>query len=272
MPFIRPTPTRILALVLAAALLAPALPAAAQQIDAVLRDFQLTGDWILEIDGQTVEGAEVYEAEHIPAILVLADELSSPAILLPREGAVQTVSFMKVLKSDGTVNVMADAQLSRVGPFRFEGQQVSFTMDGRQVRLKQRPDLIGEQGVDDMLDYSPEYRRSARGYSPDADALEAIRGVDEPVRVRVYFGSWCPFCKQYVPHLLKVAQELEGAPVEFEFYGLPQGFQDEPMAKRDSVNGVPTGIVYVNGEEAGRIQANDWRNPEAAIRQIVTGS
>jgi hypothetical protein len=32
---------------------------------------------------------------------------------------------------------------------------------------------------------------------------------------------------------------------------------------------VPTGIVYVNGKEAGRIVTNDWSSPELSLDKIL---
>lgn len=273
-PSHRPTPVAVALSVLAALLLVALAPVAAQaqQADALLRDFQLTGDYVLVVDGEEKPEAEVYLAERVPAYLVVADSLASPTLLLPREQAVQTVSFMKVVtKRNGTADILADAELTPAGAFRMQGENVAFTVDGTQAALKPRPPLLGKQGLAEMLDYSPAYRRKAEVYEPDSAAVRALQNAED-VRVRVYFGSWCNFCKQYVPRVLKVAEELEGSAVSFEFYGLPQGFGDEPMAKKDDVHGVPTGIVYVDGKEIGRIEAADWQKPEAVLRRLVSES
>jgi len=219
-----------------------------------------------------VSGAEIYLSERVPAYLIVADPLASPTLLLPREGAVRTVSFMKLLKRGGTIDVLADAELASEGRFQLQGETIGFTVGGTKAALKPRPHLLGSQDLAGMLDYSPEYRRTAAAYSPDAKAVSALKSVSKPVRVRVYFGSWCSFCKQYVPKLLKVAEELEGSRVDFEFYGLPEGFAGEPMAKRDDVDAVPTGIVYVGGREVGRLRSQDWQYPERSLRQIVLGT
>jgi thiol-disulfide isomerase/thioredoxin len=267
-----PTPLRAVLAGLALAMLAAA-PAAAQQADAVLRDFQPTGDYLLEVAGQDAPAAEIYQSDRVPAFLIVTAALPSPTLLLPREGSVQTVSIMKLAKrGSGSVDILADAELSLVGRFRLEGEEVLFAVDGRQVKLKPRPYLLGSQSVGAMLDYSPEYRRRAGAYRPDSTALAALDGHAQPVRVLVYFGSWCSFCKQYVPLLLKVAEELEGSRVAFEFYGLPRtGFNDDPRAQRDDVHAVPTGIVFVGGREAGRIEGAEWQRPEQALRRIVSG-
>jgi len=267
----RPRPLRAAALALGL-LAATAGVAAAQGADAVLRDFQLTGDYVLLVGGEEAPDAEIYLSERVPAYLIVADQLASPALLLPREGAVRTVSFMKLAKRGGTIDILADAELASAGSFRLAGETIGFSVGGTRAVLKPRPHLLGRQDLAGMLDYSPEYRRTAAAYSPDARTVSALKAVGKPVKVRIYFGSWCSFCKQYVPKLLKVAEQLEGSRVAFEFYGLPQGFAGEPMAERDDVHAVPTGIVYVGGKEVGRLRSQDWQTPEKSLRQLVLGT
>jgi len=259
------------ALAVAVTLLAAA-PLAAQQIDGVLRDFASTGDFILEVGGKEATSARIYRSE-VPAILLIADELPSPTLILLRERSLQTVGFMKVIqRQDGMADILADAELTPIGSFTVDGEAIEFFAGGQRMRLKPRPYLIGEQGLSDMLQHSPEYRRKAAAYEPDSTALAALKKSDQPVRVRVYFGSWCPFCSRYVPNILKVAEQLQGE-IDFEFYGLPQdGMADEPAAKRDGVQGVPTGIVYVGGKEVGRLEAREWTSPESALRRLVASA
>ena len=276
-PHRRPAPRAAgaMALILTAALgLVAALPAAAQPADAVLRDFEPSGDYIVTIDGLDVPKAELYQSSVVPGFLIVADQLASPTLVLPRERSVQTVGFMKLLKrDDGSVDIVADAQLTPIGSFEVKGDGVTFMADGKRVALKQRPFLLGLQHVDDMLAHSPDYRRGAAAYQPDPKVVKAIKALDDSnVKVRVYFGSWCHFCKEYVPKMLSVVQDLEGSGIDFEFYGLPQGFGDEPVAKRDGIHGVPTGIVYVGGKEVGRIESQQWSDPEGALHDLIAGS
>lgn len=257
--------------VVALAAVAVAVPAAAQGADAVLRDFQLTGDWVIEVGGKPAKNAEIYFSQRVPGYLIVAPELASPTLLLPRERTVNTVSFMKLAKRGGAIDVLADAEVTPVGRMVPEGEAARFSVDGKTFVMKPRPHLLGSNDLAGMLGYSPEYRRKAAAYKPDAAALAALKAAKQPVKVRVYFGSWCPYCSQHVPHLLRVAEELRGSRVSFEFYGLPQGpaFATDPAAKRDDVHGVPTGIVYVGGREAGRIEGGEWVKPEQTLREIV---
>jgi len=254
------------------AVLVVAVPAAAQGADAVLRDFQLTGDWVLEVGGKPAAKAEIYLSERVPAFLIVAPELASPTLLVPRERTVNTVSFMKLAKRGSAIDILADAEITPIGRLVHEGEEARFTVDGKALVMKPRPHLLGRHDLSAMLGYSPDYRRKAEAYKPDATALATLKASKQPVKVRVYFGSWCPFCSQHVPHLLRVAEELAGSRVSFEFYGMPSGeaFAKDPVAKRDDVHGVPTGIVYVGGKEVGRIEGGEWSKPEQALREIVT--
>jgi thiol-disulfide isomerase/thioredoxin len=89
------------------------------------------------------------------------------------------------------------------------------------------------------------------------------------VKITVFFGSWCPHCQQKVPIAMRLARELAGSKVKFDFYGLPHGFSNDAQAQRYGVKAVPTGIVYVNGKEVGRISGDGWESPEATLRNLV---
>jgi thiol-disulfide isomerase/thioredoxin len=261
------------ALAAAAAILA-CLPAAAQPAaDALLRDFVPTGDFVLEVEGQKAEGAEIYQTERVAAILVVTSKLAAPALLQPRAGTVETVSLMSLARRpDGTIDVLANAELAPAGRFTLEDENVRFSVGGKSALLKPKPYLLGLQDAGDLLADKPEYARGAREYRPYEPSVESLRAIERPVRVRVYFGSWCPACGRMVPPLLKVVEQLEGSNVGFEFYGLPQDFAGEPAAEADDVHSVPTGIVWVGGKEVGRLSSPEhWKLPESTLVEILNG-
>ncbi|HEX5760598.1 MAG TPA: thioredoxin family protein [Thermoanaerobaculia bacterium] len=266
------TPRRSAALLLTMALaatLAGAGPGAAQvPSDAVLRGFQPIGDYVLAVGGKDVK-AEIYQAEAVPAILVISSALTSPVLLLPRQGTVETVHIMKVAKQkDGSIDLLADAVLEPQGQFQAVGDDVSFTADGKQAQLKTKPPLLGAKSGAALRAYSPSYVRGAQTYKPNGQQIAALKKAAKPVKVRVFFGSWCPFCKQYLPYLLKVEEQLKGSKVQIEYFGLPRDLKN-PEAQRLNVRGVPVGIVYVNGREVGRISGDGWKTPEATLAKIV---
>jgi thiol-disulfide isomerase/thioredoxin len=265
----------VLALVLA--LLAVVLPSTAHAqgvpSDSLLRGFEPSGDYVLVVNGKPV-GGEIYLNDKIPAFLVLSSAIPSPVLLTPRAGSVETVHIMKIAKQkDGSVDLLADAVLAPVGQFQMQGENVTFDFQGRKVSLNPKPPLIGLHKNQELKTHNPQYARTASAYKPNGAAIAALK-KSKPATVRVYFGSWCPHCRQHVPLILKVEDQLQGSPIKFEYFGLkrpPEGWND-PEVKRLNVRGVPTGIVYRDGKEIGRLTNDNWNAPEVALSKIVSGA
>jgi thiol-disulfide isomerase/thioredoxin len=255
------------ALLLAAAAVAPAAAQAAPG-DAI-PGFLRIGDYVLMVNGKEDAAAEIYQNDRVPAYLILSSVLPSPVLLTPRAGTVSTVSLMKVAKKpDGTVDLLGGAQLAQQGKFQIQGQTVSFTSEGRPASLNPNPPLLGLKRSADLKAHNPEYARTASSYAPNQAKIAALKKEGQPVTVRVFFGSWCPHCREHVPLLLKVEDQLNGSKIRFEYYGLPRDFKDAE-AKKNNIKGVPTAIVYVNGRETGRIEGNDWVAPEASLSKLL---
>jgi len=253
------------------ALLAVPSVARAQGVpsDSLLRGFQPIGEYTLVVDGKPVPAAEIYQNDRVPAILILTSALSSPVMLTPRAGSVETVNLMKVAKQkDGSVDLLADAVLAPAGQFKTEGEKVSFTYQGKQVRLDPKPALLGVKTNADLKAYLPDYVRGARMYTPNSAAIADLKKKSTPVTVRVFFGSWCPHCRQHVPMLLRVEDEVKNPKIKFEYFGLPRDFND-PEAKKAGIRSVPTGIVYIGGREVGRIISEGWNAPEVLLNKIL---
>jgi len=258
---------------LTAVALAAAPLGAQMAADAVFQGLQPTGDFIFELGGEEVENAEIFHSERAVAYLIIAPALRSPLLVSPRTGAVESVQLMKISRqADGSVDLLADASFGRVGPFRIDGESVVFEIDGETAKLKPRPWLLGEQSTESVKSSNPDYARRAAGYKLNQAAIEALQTEERDVRVRVFFGSWCPFCKQHVPFIVRVAEELSDSNITFDYYGLPRPFDGDVEAKRADVHSVPTGIVYVDGKEVGRLNGRDWQSPEAALNRLLRGA
>jgi thiol-disulfide isomerase/thioredoxin len=254
----------------ALAVVAPRLAGAQVPADAVLRAFQPTSEFRLHVAGKEVPAAEIYDSQVAGALLIVSSSLSSPVILHKRGGEVGTVHVMKVAKRpDGSVDLLADAEVADLGRFRLEGEEVIFRVDGKEARLKPNPPLVGLHPRSELVAHSPEYLKDAGAYSPDPASMEKLRKVGQPAVVRVFFGSWCSFCKRHLPYLVKVEAGLSGSQVAFEYYGLPRPPWNDSEAARFGVKGVPTGIVLVAGREVGRIEGNDWARPETTLASVL---
>lgn len=264
------TPLRpmVSALLVAAA----ALPAYGQGApsDSVLRGFQPTGEYVLLINGQTDAGAQIFVNKSLPAYLILPAGLS-PIVITPGSGTVETVPLPKVVRQkDGTADVLADAVLKPQGKIKILDGRVDFTSEGKKASLAPKPPLLGMRKAADLKKHSPEYVQSAKVYSPNPTSLAKLKKQAAPVRVLVFFGSWCDHCKATLPHLLRVEDEIKGSKVQFDYRGVPKDFKD-PEVQRLKVDGVPTAVVYVNGKEIGRLTRNDWNAPEVALSVLLGG-
>ncbi len=242
--------------------------------DAVLRNFELSGDFILMIDGKERPGAEIYQSETARAFVVIASELASPILISAATQSVDTVDLMKVAKQiSGAIDLLADAVLEPAGRYKVDGPNIEFTYAGKTLRLAPRPYLIGKHTGAELLAHNPAYGRRARDYNPDAGIMKRLKAQRQPVRILTFFGSWCPHCSQHVPLLLKVEQGLAGSKIQFEYQGMPKGpaFGEVAEAKRYKIDGVPTAILFVGDQEIGRIPNSQWSNPEVALDLQLNG-
>ena len=268
------TPRRRAPLAALALLLASAAPVAAQQIppDPVLRDFEPIGEYVLEVGGVDVPGARVYLARRAgSAVLVVGQGLPGALLLSPRTKSVQRIESAKVVVGpDGFAYVLADAAQVQESVYQPAGRDLTFTVGGKPARLKERAPLLGLHPAGDLTRYDPGYAFRSKRYTPSPAVVRAVKtSAAQPVRVRVFFGSWCPHCSQVVPKILKIADELASTPVKFEFYGLPMGFVNEPEAQKARITAVPTAVFYSGGREIARIGGHEWSIPELAIKRAL---
>jgi thiol-disulfide isomerase/thioredoxin len=275
----RRTPALALALVLALPLaLALALslavaPAAAQRVpaDNVLRDFQRNGDYVLVINGKPAP-AEIYLSQRAAAMLIISSAFPSPVLLSPGSGSAATVNLMKVNKKpDGSIDLLADALLAPQGALDIDDDGIRFRADGISAALVPTPPLLGLHRVGEVTAHNPEYLPRAASYVPNPQAVAALKKEQRPVSVRIFYGSWCPHCREMVPHAIKVEQLLKGAKIHFEYFGLPPRFGSEPPVRQYDIKAVPTGIVTLNGKEIGRITDSAWNSPETTLVAILSG-
>ncbi len=228
--------------------------------------------FLVTLNGQELNGAEVYQAESAGAFLILSEELGAPVLVRLRDGQVETLNLMKVNhNSNGSVDVLAGATLAAQGGFQVNADRsgVVFAVDGQTAELKEKPPLLGSNQAAGLKSYDPHYRRAAEAYSPSDPIVEKLRQQSREVRVSVFFGTWCGACKQMVPRIIAVADRLEGSKITFDFYGLPRGISGDPEAGRLGISAVPTGVVFIDGKEAGRISGNGWRVPELSINNLL---
>ena len=227
------------------------------------------GDYVLEVDGTKAPTARFFLAERIPAILIEAAELPSLVLLIPGSSAVKSVPPAKMSKSsDSSVDLALDSMKDQ-GKLQILASWIVFTVDGHEMTMKEKPWLLAQTDVASLKKHSPEYVWRAKAYTPDPKVIEELKNQTLAVKVRVFFGSWCAHCKRHVPLMTKVDEALDGSRIQIEYYGLPRGWGNHPVAGPLRIRAVPTAIVFVNGKEVGRIKGEEWASPEDAIKELL---
>lgn len=259
----------VLAILLSASTLAAA-GAFAQP--AGISGFTPIGDYLVEIDGQDQESARIFGAQQARSLVIMSSELPAPLLINLANGNVAGLQLMKVAqRENGSVDLLPNPVATPYGMYKIDGARIVFEVEGRQVAVKPKPVLVGNRTAAEIVAYDPAYAAKRDIYTASPGRIETLRQQGEGVRVRVYFGTWCPFCAEMVPRVLKIEQELEGSATRFEYYGLPRQIKDDAEARAMNITGVPTGIVYRGGKEIGRVSGNSWRSPEQAILDILQG-
>lgn len=262
------THTHAAALLLAAAITA-AVPAHTQSTSAAV--FEPLPNWNVELNGTPSDGAEVLYSREAGAFLVVAPELSSPALLSARTQQVSTVQTLKLAPmAQGGYELLPNAVAGQSGSFERDAEgRVSFQVGDVSAVLVQRPWILGFQGPRYIRAMNDLWDQRVDQYAPNAEALEKLRGVGSDVRLDVYFGEWCPHCAQVVPRIMRVGEALGDGGLKIRYYGLPQSMGDDPVTKRLGLTGVPTGIVYRDGEEIGRTIGRSFERPETALVDVL---
>jgi thiol-disulfide isomerase/thioredoxin len=233
------------------------------------RIFLPTLAYVLRVDDQPAPAGKFYRSERDDAYLILSSRLPGPVLLELRSKQVVLLATAPPARADGALALAEVDARKPQGVFEVRDGAPSFAVEGKQVRLAYPPPLLGLQSAAALRSYNPEYGRRAAAYQPDAAALARLAASTRPVRLRIYFGTWCPTCTRELPNLMKVLDSLDGAGFAVEYYGLPEERGADPEPARMKLQGLPTAIVYRQGQEAGRITGKQWQQPEVALREIL---
>jgi thiol-disulfide isomerase/thioredoxin len=252
-------------------LLSPLAAPAQQPVPSTPKNpsFQPIGMYALEIDGKPVPDAKFFHSQASGSILIETTRLDHLLELQPRGRVVVVHSADAFHRNrNGTLDRLPRAKPVSDSTFELVDSLPHFEIAGKKVAVREKPPLLGPQTAQSLVEHDPSYGIRAKQYQPQPHYLDLLRQVKEPVLVRVFLGTWCTVCAELMPHVLRVDQELQGSNIRFEYYGLPRDY-DDPEARRLEVSNLPTGILYVNGEEVFRIVGYSWRFPDMSLNNAV---
>ena len=141
-----------------------------------------------------------------------------------------------------------------------------FVTEGTRVLLEPRDSILGELTLDQILAELPEFRRAFMAYEPQKGAVKMLASYEKPVKVLIFFGSWCPHCEKTVPLLSKVLHQISNSQFEPHFYAVPRKISEGPIARQYKVDAVPTVILIgEDGTELKRLSGEELLNPETVL-------
>jgi thiol-disulfide isomerase/thioredoxin len=231
-------------------------------------------DWAVEVDGAYPKGACFYQTDAQKKFFVDVPSLQDGLLLDLAALKVFSVPRSDIHRNDGRLTVPAEMPPGTTAyAFAIEGPIIQFTAADRKIRILRdlmRPPLTGPVSLDALVEDRPEYREGMKNYTPEADSIKVLRSYTKPVELEVFFATWCPHCKVFMPKLLRAVQEADNPKLKLNLVGVPKNFGSEPGPwKGANIMNIPTVIVKVDGKEITRLGAHEGTPPEAELAGIL---
>ncbi len=231
-------------------------------------------NFCVEVDGDYPNDARFYRLETRGKFFIDVPDMDNSFLMDLKAKKLTAVSHDRITRGEEILTYQdglpADAPAYA---FSIDGPIIRFEADSRKVRILRvldRPALVGEVAVDELLADRTEYRAAMNGYTPDVTAMRAVSSYDKPLKVDIYFGTWCPHCKTYMPKILRIARDAGNSKIVFNPIGVPKNFGTEegPWSGK-KIQTIPTVIISQNGQEITRLSTHESAMPEVELAGIL---
>lgn len=240
--------------------------------------WEATYDWSLEIEGALSLDSLFFKDQASDRILILPSG-NTEAALLDQTGKKITNfprSQIQIAPGGETATFDATAVAGRPSTqYTLDANRgaVIFHLGNQRMKIVIRAPLQGAATQDEILKHSPVYRKGMEAYRPESAAVQTIKGYRTPVKIEVFFGTWCPHCKIIVPQFMKTIAEAGSSNVSVAYVGVPRRFDQWPESRAKGVRGLPTLIFYRDGKEFSRIPGGAEDGPiETMVAQVLSSS
>ncbi|WP_165917282.1 thioredoxin family protein [Flaviaesturariibacter aridisoli] len=115
------------------------------------------------------------------------------------------------------------------------------------------------------------YASGIKSFTPNAEALAALRAHKDSVYLLAFGGTWCDDTKQVLPKMMATFQAAGVSADHVTLLGVDrQKHTVQHLSEAFNITNVPTFIVLRNGKEVGRIvEYGSTGLPEKEIGKIV---
>ncbi|MFQ6039081.1 MAG: thioredoxin family protein [Candidatus Aminicenantales bacterium] len=138
------------------------------------------------------------------------------------------------------------------------------------LSLRAETELVGPITREEILGNLPEWNAVVASYQPNPEVISKLQGVSGIVRIEVILGTWCPDSKEHVSAFFKILDMTDNPFFQVEYIGIPEDKDARaPYVEGKNIDKVPTFIVFVDGQEKGRIVEHPQDSLERDLLQIL---
>jgi hypothetical protein len=131
-------------------------------------------------------------------------------------------------------------------------------------------ELLGELTRDEILQNLPDWQAVAASYSPNLDIITQLQAVKEEIHIEIFLGTWCPDSKQHVSAYFKIMDLVQNPLIRTTYIGIPRDRDNrQEYTQGKNIERIPTFIVTLRGQEAGRIVETPRISVEEDIWKII---
>ncbi|MBD0296897.1 MAG: thioredoxin family protein [Flavisolibacter sp.] len=98
------------------------------------------------------------------------------------------------------------------------------------------------------------FAENQKGYTPEQNALQALRQNKDAVHILAFGGTWCGDTKYILPKFFMLADAAGISPDHITLLGVDHNKKTiQHLSEAFNIINVPTFIVLKNGQEVGRV-------------------
>jgi hypothetical protein len=114
---------------------------------------------------------------------------------------------------------------------------------------------------DSLYKAAPEFWPIPGAYQPHENAVQLLRGYNEPATVLIFFGSWCSDSKREVPKFFTTLNLVNNKNFSAKLYGLDRTKKDATgFAEAFKIEKVPT-FIFLKGARDFAANGPAWNGP-----------
>ncbi len=221
-----------------------------------------------EVDGL----ARVFDSPDYQHQLVVPSGEVPAFVLALKAQTVAQLPAESIAWTESDMPIPSTGDAADLGMFFNDDGILSFDADAGHYVVQPEPPLVGTIAADVLAKHKPDYVHAAGKYKPDAESVAVLKAVKNPTTIKVFFGTWCSYCKHYLPHLMKAVEASGSDKFTIEYVGVSED-QSEPadlLGKHD-VSLTPTFVVLQGGKELGRFEEEPIVSVEADLAHMLKG-